>query len=204
MDIEKYIERKIDGLNVLRFSNELYVPGAIIDQRENDLRVGHLKDVLKDTPPGYWDISRLPGNILLEESISGSSKFGAKTNFLGVFNLKAGVKNEYDLDYTIDEITCAEFNQASQLELEMKLNQLERSEKASWEVLKGRTLITVAFYAKSFTLTFKRSGKVTANAEVERDVAINGAINAEWKNEGQVIISGNELIPFGIRGFKIR
>jgi hypothetical protein len=109
MNIEKYIEKKIDGLNVLRFSTPLYVPGSIIDQRENDLRFGHIKDVIKNVGEDYWSFEKLPGNILLEESISGSVKFSGGAHFLGIFALKQGVRSDYDLDFEISEITCAEF-----------------------------------------------------------------------------------------------
>ena len=50
MNIEKFIERKIPGLNVLRLSSSTYLPGAIIDTKKNDLRVGHAKDIFKDVP----------------------------------------------------------------------------------------------------------------------------------------------------------
>ena len=50
MDIEKFIEKKIPGLNVLRLSSSTYLPGAIIDTKENDLRWGHAKDIFKDVP----------------------------------------------------------------------------------------------------------------------------------------------------------
>lgn len=43
MNIEKFIERKIPGLNVLRLSSSTYLPGAIIDTKKNDLRVGQGK-----------------------------------------------------------------------------------------------------------------------------------------------------------------
>jgi len=204
MNIEKYIERKIDGLNVLRFSNPLYIPGAIIDQGENDLRVGHIKDIIKDVPDDHWAVDKMPGNLLVEESIVGNTKIGAGANFLGVFNFKSSIKTGYDLDYEISEIVCSEFLTSSQVTLELKLNQIEKNDRETWKVLKGRTLITVAFYAKTFNLTFKRSGKISAKAEVEKDINVNGDVNIEWKTEGSVKISGNELVPFGVRGFKIK
>lgn len=203
MNIEKYIERKIPGLNVLRLSSSTYLPGAMINTKKNDLRVGHTKDIFKDVPKNYWNLDYMPANILLED-INGQTKIGAKANFLGIFNLKSGVKSSYDVTYTIDEITCCEFKVSSQTELEFKLIDLEKSNKEKWKKVKGLTIITSAYFAKSFTLTFKRSGKVAADVDIKKEIDINAGVNVEWKTDGKVVISGNDKVPFGVRGFIIK
>ena len=204
MDIERYIERKIEGLNVLRLSSSSYTPGAIINTRKNDLRVGHVRDIFKTEPENTWELDYLPGNILLEDSIKGETKITGKANFLGIFNLNSGVSSKYSIDYSIDEITCCEFKKSSQIELEFKLNEFEKSNRENWREIKGYTIITAGYFAKSFTLTFKRSGKVAADVDIKKDININGDVKVEWKTDGKIIISGNEKVPFGVRGFKIR
>ncbi|MBK7129054.1 MAG: hypothetical protein IPM74_03615 [Crocinitomicaceae bacterium] len=204
MNIEKYIERKIKGLNVLRYSNPLYLPGSIIDTKEFDRRVGHAKDLIKNTPTDFWEVHPQPGSILLEENISGSHKIGAGGNFLGIFNFKSNIKAEYELDYEIDQVVSSEFKTANQILLEIELDKLKKSDRTSWQALKGRTIITTSYFAKSFTLMFKRSGKVSAQVEVEKDINVNAEVKAEWLSEGEIRISGNELVPFGVLGFKIR
>lgn len=204
MDIERYIERKIDGLNVLRLSSSSYLPGAIISTRKNDLRVGHVRDIFKKEPEKTWALDYLPGNILVENTLSGETKIGAKANFLGIFSLKSGVSSKYDIKYSIDEITCCEFKKSSQLELELMLNEIEKSDRAKWKTIRGYTVITAAYFAKSFTLTFMRSGKIIADADIEKNVNINADVKIEWKTDGKIKIVKNDKVPFGVRGFKIR
>jgi hypothetical protein len=84
------------------------------------------------------------------------------------------------------------------------LSSIEKTNREAWKLLKGKTLITSAFYAKSFGLTFKRSGAVTTKLDVEREINVNGDLELEWSNEGRVRVASNELLPFGIRGFKIK
>lgn len=203
MNIEKFIEKKILGLNVLRLSSATYLPGAMVDTKKNDLRVGHTKDIFKDVPKDNWDLDYLPGNIILED-VKGQTKIGAKTNFLGIFNLKSGVKSSYDISYSIDEITCCEFKVTSQIELEFQLADLEKSSKEKWKKVKGKTIITSSYFAKSFTLTFKRSGKVAANVDIKKEIDITAGVNVEWKTDGKIVIAENDKVPFGVRGFIIK
>lgn len=204
MNIEKFIERKIPGINVLRMSSSSYLPGSIINTRKDDIRVGHAKDIFKNEKKNYWAIDYLEANILLEESLTGKTKLGANGNFLGIFNLKAGVKSSYDISYSIDSITCCELKTASQIELEMKIAEFEKSNKDQWKKIKGLTILTSSYFAKSFTLTFKRSGKVNAEVEIKNEIDINAGVDVTWKNDGKLIIAANEKVPFGVRGFVIR
>lgn len=204
MDLEKFIQRQIPGLNVLRMSSPTYIPCSIIDTKQDDLLVGHLKSIFKKQPAGYWSVDFLPANILVGDSLSGQTSLDASATFLGVFTGKTAVARNYKIEYTIDKITTSEFKITSQLEIEQLFRELKKGDRKQWAQYKKLSVIAASFYAESFSLKFIKSGKVTAEAELKKDITINADVKSEWSKEGVVTISRNKDVPFGVRAFRVK
>lgn len=204
MNFEKFVQRKLKGLNILRVSTENYTPGALIDQRSNDIRVGHLKEIFTDWEAEKWKIDRMNANILHGENVEGSFAAGVDATILGMIKVGAGVKAGTTIDYRIDEIVASELLNTSRIELDNAFDYLKAQNRSQWKKYKGYTYITESFYAKSFTITFKRNGSVMADVDIQTNISIVGSANVSWSGGGSIIVTGNNKVPFGVRGFKVR
>jgi len=204
MNFEKFVQRKIKGLNVLRISTENYGPGTVINQRANDIRVGHLKDIFTDWETEKWKVDRMNANLLHGENVEGSFSAGVNATILGMFKVGANVQLGTTIDYKIDEIVASELLNTSHLELDNAFDTLKVKNRPQWKKYKGYTYITESFYAKSFSITFKRNGTVMAEADIKANISVVGSANVTWSGGGTIIVAGNNKVPFGVRGFKVR
>ena len=54
-------------------------------------------------------------------------------------------------------------------------------------------------------MTFRRKGTAMAKAEVRESLKtdVDASVNVNWKGTQTLIVSNNELVPFGVRGFVV-
>ena len=72
-----------------------------------------------------------------------------------------------------------------------------------WKLINDRLVVTETYYATKFTARFKRGGNLMTKVEVENKLKLIAEADLRWKNDEQLVITNNNQVPFGVRGFVV-
>lgn len=200
---EQKLKPYFPHINFLNSSTSSYLPGSILDNEENDYREGHIREILTDLPEEEWTLDYVEANLLVGR-ISGNSKIEGGANILGIIRLKSSVSKNYEMEYELSEITAVEFKKTSMIEIQGALAKLKRENRRKWKIVKHDYIVTESFFAKTFTIKFKKDGEVVAEAELKSDIEVSADTNINWGSAGIISITNNEKVPFGVKGFIVR
>jgi len=203
MEFKSFVKKHLAGLQLLTVSLDTYVPGAILDKKSLK-KIGHLRDALTALPAKTWKLDYAEANIVYGE-ITGQKKMRSGVSILGVVRLNGGFSNNYSADYSITDIEGAAFENTSQIRLVPQINAIRKSSKATWKQINGKLVITEAYYAKAFTVNFKKNGRITGKAEIDSlfEGKKHADVDYKWTNSEKLVITNNAKVPFGVRGFVI-
>ncbi|MCF8276767.1 MAG: hypothetical protein K9J17_08540 [Flavobacteriales bacterium] len=203
MNIEKFVERRLKA-NVLRFSNEMYRPGIVIDDDDNDRMIGHIADVLGGNPDmGNWAIRSHSANILVATKISGTRKGDLAVQFLQLFGVNIAGNFEHEITFHLEKVTSKDL-QEKDLTIEIMLDALREKDINKWRSIKRDFVVTETYYAEEFSVKFHRKGDASAEVKVKAEVDVEASAKVEWETEGTIRVTNNGNVPFAVRGFVVK
>ncbi len=203
MLFQRFIRKHIPGLRVLPASMEQYLPGVILDPEKMRL-LGHCRDLLPDEPESSWTYTRSEANMIYG-TIAMDRKLSSRVNVLGVFSIGGGFSHDLRVHIEIREMIGASLDM-HQLILQPKLNELRRIDRRGrWRLVNNRFVALETFYASEFRATFFRKNQRITKAELEKmsHVNVSGEIEYLWETDKSLIITKNDKVPFGVRGFTV-
>lgn len=203
MLLQRFINKHIPGLRILPLSTARYNPGSILDAGSKRL-LGHCRDVLTGEPETAWDYTVSEASMVYG-TVSVDRKIGARGRILGVLAVGGNIARDLHVHIDIEEVTGASLNMP-QLILQPRLNGLRRSDRrGSWQLVNNRFIVMEAYYASKFKASFYRHREMLTRAELG-DVAridMDGEVSYHWETEKSLVITRNDKVPFGVRGFTV-
>ncbi len=201
MLFQRFIRKHIPGLRVLPVSMEQYVPGVILEPKKMRL-LGHCRDMLPGEPVSSWTYTKSQANMIYG-TIEMDRKLGSRFHVLGVFSMGGGFSHDLSVHIEISEVKGASLDM-HQLILQPKLNELRRIDRRGrWRLVNDRFVVLETFYASEFKAAFFRKNQRITKAELEKVSRINvtGEIDYLWETDASLVITKNDKVPFGVRGF---
>ena len=203
MLLTQFIRKHIPGLRIIPLSTEQYVPGCIMD-REKLRLLGHCRQVLPDEPESSWTYAKSEASIIYG-NISTGRKMDSGIRVLGVLGLRGGFSQDVHVHIEVSDIRGAALP-LNQMELQPKLNELRRTDRRGrWRQINDRLVALETFYASEFKAAFYRKNKVLKKADLEKISAVDVEADVEfsWIKDHTLVISCNDKVPFGVRGFVV-
>jgi len=205
-DLETALERAIPELNLLTLATPDITPGALLESRKVDRCVGRIESFL--VPPlelGDFETERHPAAIdlrQLQAQRSGSAALGLLHVFgLDLVGLNASTARAISIQFQIEAMTVQQFKpMLSKFRLERALRSLEKRDSRSFRLLKGHFLVTSAYYASNFRLTFHRELLDAIDLDSKLEVAARAQVE---RVDNTVWIAQNNTLPFGVFGYDI-
>lgn len=201
MDFHGFIRKHIAGLKLLPIATEQYVPGVLLEPGKMRL-FGHLRDVLPEEPESAWAYTRTEANMIYGSLIS-SRKMRSGLSILNLFSLKGGFGHDLRVHFEIGGVTGAYLN-ANQLALQPKINALRSTDRrGSWRLVNNKLVVMETYYASDVSVVFYREHEVMTQAELEEvsGLDLRSGLEYQWKGGRELVISRNDTVPFGVRGF---
>lgn len=203
MIFQRFISRHIPGLRILPVSMKHYVPGILLDAKKLHL-MGHCRDLLPEEPEVSWVVHHSEASIVYG-MIAASRKLGGGAHVLGVISLSGRLSDDLRIRIDISDIRGAYLG-INQLQLHPKINNLRRIDRwGRWRQANGRFVVLESFYACRFEATFYKKNQLISRAELDQITRINihGNLKYLWKADKTLVISNNNEVPFGVRGFVV-
>jgi hypothetical protein len=196
----KFIARYYPGLRILNIANEEYLPGAILHSRS--LRyLGHVRHLLKG-PAKQYDVRMSEANMVYGE-VSGGKSIKGGGGLLGLVSLSAEYSKEVSAEYSITDIRGGILPELPQIILQPRLQEIRLQDEASWKQVNNQFVVTEVYYANSFTVRFRRNGRIVGKAELDTHVNVSASASYSWLDSNALVITENGKVPFGVRGFKV-
>jgi|GEM_PF-3885238 len=200
MKFNKFVRKYLGGLRLLNVSLAEYGPGLIL-HRKKLRKLGSVREVLKNNNH-RWTINRSEASITYGV-INGTKNLKGGGNVLGLIGISGSYSRDYQAEFEISGIEGSEFKYQSQLTLQPEINKIRRSDPQMWKLINDHLLVTEAFYATKFTVTFRSGTQILGKADLEDKIRLNAEANLDWKNQEVLEVTNNQNVPFGVRGFYI-
>ncbi len=203
MKMRTFIQRHVQGLRVLAVSTEQYVPGVILHPDKKRV-LGHCRDVLPEAPEEMWRYTLTDAN-LVHGTIEAERKIGGGVRVLGVVRLRGRLADDLQVRTEISELSGAFLN-TNQLVLQPMLNELRQLDRRGrWRQVRNRFVVMETFYAMRFRASFYRKGELISRLQLEEHgrLEIEGGIDHHWDRDESLLITENQSVPFGVRGFVV-
>jgi hypothetical protein len=201
MDFHGFIRRHISGLKLLPIATEQYVPGVILEPEKMRF-FGHLRDVLPEEPESSWAYTRTEANMIYG-SLNSSRKMRSGLSILNLFSLKGGFGQDLRVRFEIGGVRGAYLN-TNQLTLQPRVNALRSTDRRGrWRLVNNKLVVMETYYASDVSVLFYRENEVMTQAELEEvsGLDMRAGIDYQWKGGRELVISRNDSVPFGVRGF---
>jgi len=206
MDFSKYVEERLPGVKLLPVGMSSYLPGSILNEKTLQ-KIGDLSELFPELNAEEWLIDYQEASIVYG-TISESRKADAGLDILGLIKIGGGVARDVNVSWEITGIRGCDLQKHSQLSLQPMVNRLrdgKHPKHSSWDMIDDQLLVIECFFASDFDIKFDRSGAAMGEVDVKRlisvDVGVKG--NMSWSSDGKLVITNNNKVPFGVRGFKI-
>ena len=200
MKFNKFVRKYLGGLRLLNVSLAEYGPGLIL-HRKKLRKLGSVKEVLKNSDH-RWTINRSEASITYGV-INGTKNLKGGGNVLGLIGISGSYNRDYQAEFEISGIEGSEFKHQSQLTLQPEINKIRRTDPKMWKLINDHLMVTEAFYATKFTVTFRSGTQVLGQVDLEDKIRLNAEASIDWKNQEVLEVTNNLNVPFGVRGFYI-
>lgn len=184
-------------------STNRVIPGAIIDLERMQV-FGHCREVLTDEPEATWAYAYSEASMIYG-TVTANRKLRSGVRVMGIFSLGGSYGKDMNVHIEINDIRGA-ILKTSQLALQPKVNALRSVDRRGrWRLINNKLVVLETFYASGFTATFSRHDQVMTQAELEEvtRIDIEASVDYQWEAGRQLVITNNESVPFGVRGFVV-
>ena len=200
MKFKKFVRKYLGGLRLLNVSLEEYGPGLVL-HRKSLRKIGSARELLQDQNL-RWTINRSQASITYG-TIIGSKNLKGGGNVLGLIGISGSYNRDYQAEFEISGIEGSEFKYQSQLTLQPEINKIRQSNPQVWKLINDHLLVTEAFYATKFVVTFRSGNQVLGQGELQDKIKLNAHVDMQWATEEKLEVTNNLNVPFGVRGFYI-
>jgi hypothetical protein len=201
MEFYGFIRKHIAGLKLLPIATDQFVPGVILEPEKMRF-FGHLRDVLPEEPESSWAYTRTEANMIYG-SLTSSRKMRSGLSILNLFSLKGGFGHGLHVHFEISGVQGAYLN-TNQLALQPRVNDLRTTDRRGhWKLVNNKLIVMETYYASDVSVKFYRDNEVMTQAELEEVSGLNlrSEIDYRWEGGQELVISRNDSVPFGVRGF---
>ena len=208
LDFSEFIRRH--GLQLLTVSNTDVFPGAVVDKaRRGYLPQGHLREVLVGRSPQFWD-TEMNGANLVYGRVERTVNLGGQASLseMGV-SVEGGLESAKSATFSITGVYARTFTNgeghATRLTLIPMIHRLRELDRTRWKLVNGKWIVTETYYAREATLTFETSGGSNLKTKIDRagGVTVSGGGTVTWQGKRSLMITKNDQVPFGFRGWKV-
>ncbi len=203
MKFQQFIRKHIPGLRVLPVSTCQYLPGVILDP-EKMILLGHCRDVLPHLDESNWAIKDAQANMIYG-TVSNERKASAGLRLMGVLGLAGKMESDLRVQIDIDDVR-AKYLSINQIHLHPHINDLRKTQRrGAWRMINNRYVVTETFYASEFKVSFYRKNENVGRASLEKyaSIDVSAEVVAAWEEDRFLVISQNDQLPFGVRGFLV-
>jgi len=197
---------KDHGLYLLLFSNERYVPGAIL-MREGDAFHPHdMLSMLLTDPKLSWETELVDANI--PQVIEGSRLVGAGGRLILPFlKISGGLDVNRFVDFRISAVDQRIFTDNKLFlwnQLRGRLEWLKNAKPGVWNTIKGRYLVLSTWFAREYEVSLGRALKGNLSANFQRKISptVGARLNIDPTNK-ILNVSGNLRVPFAFQGKRL-
>lgn len=208
LDFDEFLDRH--HLQMLMASTDDIHPGAVVDKaRRGYMPQGSLREILTGEPDEFWETEFNEANLIYG-TIERTFNLGSKASLaeMGV-NIEGGLSKAKSASFAITGIHARSFvngpGHASMLSLVPKVHELKKVDKARWKLVNGKWIVVETWYATEATITFQTSGNVDLKGEIEKagGVSVSGSGGVKWTGRRSFVITENNRVPFGFRGWQV-
>ncbi len=203
MEFQRFIRKHLPGLKILPVSTTRVIPGAIIDPHRMQV-FGHCREVLPDEPEETWAYAYSEASMIYG-TITANRKLRSGARVMGIFSLGGSYGKDMNVHIEINDIRGA-ILKTSQLALQPMVNELRSIDRRGrWRLINNKLVVLETFYASGFTATFFRQEQMVTQAELEEitRIDIDASVDYQWTTGQQLVITNNDSVPFGVRGFVV-
>jgi len=204
---ESLMGEVIPEINFLTASGAGIKPGSVMESLEKDIIIGYLPDFIEDLPSmknKNFETIREAYDLKIHE-IDGSASSDGALKFMDLFGLKYDQSLNYRITFDISEINSVKFAQnLEKINFEIALQEFKAKNRNIYKRFKGHILVLRVLYANKYEINIEveKNGKYQADVNLE-NIEIESNMDFE-KKENTLIISGNNTVPFGVVGYKIK
>ncbi len=185
----------------MNVSTEQYIPGVILDPEKKRI-LGHCRDVLPEVPEDLWTYRHSQASMSYG-TIEADRKLRAGGRLPGLLSLSGALLRDIRVQTSILEVRGA-YLDINQFILQPMLNELRREDRRGrWQQVKNRYVVMETFYASRFEVRFYKNKELLSRLQLEElyEVHIEGELEHQWVADEALLVTDNQKVPFGVRGF---